>query len=330
MKTFNVNFEEIAAWTALHEAWRFYRRGKRRRPDVAAFEIDADRSLLHLSDALLGRGYRHGPYKILTIRDPKPRLIAAAPVRDRIVHTAVYRALAPHFNKGFIDQSYACIEGRGTHRALWHFLALMRRYRYLVHLDIHSFFPTVSHSILHGLLTPRLRDPRIIGLLEEILASGQRLYRTPRVRQFFGLPEITPDLLAHGLPIGNLTSQWWGNLYLNGLDHFAKRVLKIEGYIRYMDDIVCFARDKASLKQWKHEIRQWLATERNLTLNPNKGHLRSCSLPVTYLGYRVTRGGYDPGPQGLKRFRKTLRKRALGSATRLRQSLHSYRAWVLG
>ena len=307
MKSTPVALEAIAEPVALLEAWRSYRSGKRRRPAVARFEFDAERRLLALSDALLGESYRPGPYRLLEIRDPKPRLIAVASVGDRVVHRSIHDALAPFFDRSFIADSYACLPRRGSHRAVLRFLELQRRFRYVMHLDIRRYFPSVDHEILLGLLAPRLRDRRIVAVLETILASGAPLYRRPRVQAFYGVSVADGP---RGLPIGNLTSQWWGNLYLDGLDHFIKRELKVEGYLRYMDDLVCFGDRRAELARCRREIAAWLRERRQLVLNGRKGHIRSTELPQTYLGYQVTRRGYDLGPRAVRRFRRQVRRLA--------------------
>ncbi len=326
MKSFAVRLEEIASPVPLLSAWRGYRTSKRSRPAVAFFELDAERRLLELSAAILAGAYRQRPYDLLEIRDPKPRLIAVATVGDRVVHRAVHDALAPLLNRSFIADSYACLPGRGSHRAVWRFAERLRGYRFLLHLDVASFFPSVDHEILLGLLAPRLRDPRVIRLVETILASGAALYRRPRVRAFyppaFGLGGSGRP---RGLPIGNLTSQWWSNLYLDGLDHFAKRELKIAAYQRYMDDVVCFADDASTLRGWRQAIGDWLLDERRLLLNPRKGHVRPAAQPQTYLGYRISRQGWDLGPKAMRRFRKQLPLLARGDPGRLERSLAAWR-----
>ena len=130
---------------------------------------------------------------------------------------------------------------------------------------------------------------------------------------------------ARGLPIGNLTSQWWGNLYLDGLDHFILRQLKAPGYLRYMDDFVLFADQPAALRSWRREIRDWLLEERLLRLNVRHGHVRSTLLPQSYLGYRVSRQGIDLGKKALRRLRRRLPELAQGSTDGLRRSLVAWR-----
>lgn len=323
MKSFGTGLEEIAGPLALLDAWRRYRSGKRRRPAVAYFSLDAERRILDLSGRLLSSRYRPSAYQLLEIRDPKPRLIAVAEVGDRVVHRSIYDTLAHQFQRSFIDDSYACLPGRGSHRAIFRFLDCMRKHPYLLHLDIRHYFPSVDHQILLEQLQPRLRDSRVTALVQTILDSGAALYRRPQVQAFYGAPS---DSRPRGLPIGNLTSQWWGNLYLNGLDHFAKRQLKAKAYLRYMDDIVCFADEQRTLRQWRREITGWLEEHRRLQINSRKGHIRSTGQPQTYLGYRMTRQGFDLGPKAVRRFRHRLPKRARGDRATLIRALIAWRA----
>lgn len=325
MKSFAVRLEKIAAPERLLAAWRLYRAGKRRRPSVARFAFDAERRLLDLSDALLAGRYHHGRYVLLPIHDPKPRLIAVAGVGDRVVHRAIYDALVPRFNHSLIADTYACLPDRGSHRAVLRFLGLQRRYRAVMHLDVRGYFPSVDHGILLGLLARRLRDRRIVTLLQTILASGLELYSRPEVAGFYGYDPHGLTTRPRGLPIGNLTSQWWGNLYLDGFDHFVKRELKAGGYLRYMDDLVFFADRRATLRRWRREAKTWLWRHRRLELNLRKGHVRSTELPQPYLGYRMTRQGYDLGPKATRRFRHQLPRLVAGDPEKLERSLASWR-----
>jgi len=192
-----------------------------------------------------------------------------------------------------------------------------------MHLDVRRYFPSVDHGILMSLLAPRLRDQRIVSLFETVLESGRELYRRPEVVSFYGQPEDPTH--PKGLPIGNLTSQWWGNLYLDGLDHFVKRHLQVRGYLRYMDDLVLFGDEPARLRTWRREIGAWLAEERHLDLNVNKGHVRSTELPQTYLGYRIERSGYHLGSKATRRFRRRLPRLLTGNSLHLLRALASWK-----
>lgn len=306
MKTCGVRLEDIGDWPALRATWHTYRSGKRQRPSVAQFEIDADQKLLHLSREILSQTYRHGAYRLLPIYDPKARLIAVAPVRDRIVHAAVYQALGPFFNRSLVSNTYACLVGRGSHRAVLAYLQGLRSYAYCVHLDIRRYYPSVDHQILRGLLLPKLRDDRIGALLDHLIQSGWSLYQQKEVRTFFKLPALEAGMRPAGLPIGNMTSQWWGNLYLDGLDHFIKRELKLKGFVRYMDDVACFGDSRAELKRARREIEDWLAHHRRLEINERKAHILPARTKRVWLGQLIRREGIDLGPKAIRRFRSTL------------------------
>jgi len=328
MRSFGIPLEAIGSPAALLAAWRSYRSGKRRRPAVAHFELRAEERLLRISDAVLAERYRHGRYRLLPICDPKPRMIAVATVADRIVHRAIYDALAPPLNRSLITDTYACLPGRGSHRAVLRFLELARRFRYVLHLDIERYFPSVDHEVLMGLLAPKLRDPRVPELLRRVLDSGRELYEQPEMVDFYGTEEEGPGR-PRGLPIGNLNSQWWGNLYLSGLDHFVKRDLRAAGYLRYMDDFVCFADEPATFRSWRSEIREWLWEERRLRLKLTRGHVRSTSIGHNFLGYRVTRQGLDLGAKAIGRFRRRIAEvAATGDPEQLRRSLVAWRGAV--
>ena len=143
-------------------------------------------------------------------------------MRDRVVHHALHRVLAPDLNRSFLDQSYACLPGRGSHRAVLRFQRELRRWRWVLALDVRHYFYRVDRAVLARLLFRKLPEPRLQRLLERVLESGADLYRDPALARWLGLEGHREP--GRGLPIGNLTSQWWGNLYLDGADHFAKRV----------------------------------------------------------------------------------------------------------
>jgi RNA-directed DNA polymerase len=327
VRTFRRPFEHVASAEAMLGAWREYRSGKGMRPEVAAFDLDAVRHIVGLARELLEGRYRHRPYRVLHISDPKPRLIAVASVRDRVVHTAIHQALSPFFNRSFIADSYACLPERGSHRAVLRYRELLRRHEHLVHLDVRRYFPSVDHGVLRGLVHARIRDPRLRALLDELLRSGAALYHTPVVAAFYGLDATASP---RGLPIGNLTSQWWGNVYLDGLDQFVKRELKVAGYLRYMDDFALFGDSPGELRRWRTEVTAWLLEHRHLELSPKRGHIRPCKLPQTWLGHRVTRAGHDLGARAVRRFRRSLSAAAERDPASLERSLAAWRGAFTG
>lgn len=323
-------FEQVVALPNLWGGWRDFRRGKRSRPSVLAFEADADRHIVRLAEDLAAGGYRPGAYRLLLLHEPKRRVVAAAPIGDRVVHHAVHRVLAPRLDTGLIDESYACLPGRGTHRALLAFLASLRRHRFVLHLDIRHYFLSIDRGILLAIMARRIKDPRFLELLATIAHSGEGIYRRPQIVDFLGLPVGFPPP-GCGLPIGNLTSQWWGNHYLSGLDHFIKRELKVSSYQRYMDDLVCFGDSHKELESHRERIAAWLWSERRLRLKRPNASVRETTRRLTYLGARVSRAGIAPRAETLQRLARRIVELALhGDDSSIQPSLASYRGVVAG
>lgn len=321
-------FGEVVSLPNLWGAWRDFRRGKRSRPSVLAFELEVDRHLVRLRDDLAAGRYHPGSYRLLFLHEPKRRLIAAAPVRDRVVHHAVHRVLAPLLDPTLLDTSFACLPGRGTHRALLAFLAGLRRFPFFLHLDIRHYFLSIDRGILLALMAHRLKDRQLLALLEIIAESGAGLYQRAGVGEFLGLPAGFPGASC-GLPIGNLASQWWGNHYLSGLDHFVKRELKLPCYQRYMDDLVGFGGSRRELEEARERIAAWLWQERRLCLKHPRAAVRSTEGRFTYLGSRVSRAGIAPRQETLQRIaRRAVELVLRGDAQSLEHSLQSYRGVV--
>ena len=330
MKRHGHLFPHVTDPENLWSAWLDFRRGKRDRPSVRAFEVDADREVLRLRRELESGSWWPGEFRLFVVHEPKRRLIAAAPVRDRVVHHAVYRVLAPRLDPGLVDHTYACLEGRGSHRALLAFQRAQRRHRYLLHLDIRRYFLSVDRRILLELMARRIKDRRLLDLLERIAEGGRGLYQEPAHRALLGLePGFPPP--GCGLPIGNLTSQWWGNHYLSGLDHFVKRELRIPHAQRYMDDISLFADSRAELEEARAAIAEWLWRERRLRLKKPGAAVRSARRRVLYLGHRVGRAEIRPGPAALRRARQRLMGHLVhGDDEAFERCLASYRGILAG
>ena len=185
------SFERLSSAGALWAAWMDFRRGKRRHPNVASFELDADRAIFALQRRLASGGYRPSPYRLKLVRDPKTRLIASSPVGDRVVQTALVNEIGPAYERSFIDQSYACRTGRGPHRAVLAYLQATRRHRYRLSLDIRRYFASIDHARLLGLFARRLHDRDTLALLALLLRAGGQVYRSPLAVQALGA-EPTP------------------------------------------------------------------------------------------------------------------------------------------
>jgi RNA-directed DNA polymerase len=220
------------------------------------------------------------------ILEPKKRLIAAAPFQDRVVQHALCNVVQPLLERSFIADTYACIKERGTHRAVDRYTHFARRHSHVLKMDIKRFFPSIDHAILFELLSRRLPEPPVRDLIRKLIDNGRGA--SEEVVQYFpGDGLFTPVERGHGLPIGNLTSQLWANVYLDGLDHFVTERLGRGAYLRYMDDFVVFGDDKTLLRGVMREVRDWLASARRLHLHETKSHVRRVTDGVTFLGYRI-------------------------------------------
>jgi len=319
------SFARMSSPEGLWHAWRQHARGKRRRPAVAAFALDADAYLLALHRRLREGRYRPGAFRPLVIHEPKTRLIATPSLVDRIVHHAVVDELRPVFDRRLIDQSYASRVGKGPQRAVMAHLGWMRAHRYRLALDVRRYFPSIDHSILlDGLVLPRVLDPEFRLLLRRLVAASEGLYQSPLAVEALALHNdpVPPEV---GLPIGSCLSQWAANLYLDGLDHFVKRELKVRAYLRYMDDFVLFGDDAGQLREWRSAIEGWLAEHRRLRLNPKCWHVQRTSDPSVFLGYRVTRGGVTPSRKLRRRIRRKVRAAAAKGPQALQRTVAAYR-----
>ncbi|MFH2001056.1 MAG: RNA-directed DNA polymerase [Planctomycetota bacterium] len=325
MRRFGNLFQHIISHRNLWRAWRDFRRGKRGRPSVCANEMDADRRILRLRRALLAKTYKPGAYRFIMIREPKRRLIAAAPVLDRIIHHAVHRVVAPLIEPRLIATTFACIKNRGTHRALYACLQAMRGYQFRLSLDMRHYFLSIDRSILLKDLARHIKDQDLMGLLRTLAESGDGIYQQKGVAEYLGLePGFPPK--GCGLPIGNLTSQWWGNLYLNGFDHFVKRELHIPHYQRYMDDLTLFSNSRQQLIKTRNTITEWLWQERRLTLKHPMARVYPCTAKWVYLGHEMSRVGVKPTGKMLVRMQHRITRlltREDGEA--LARSMASYR-----
>lgn len=318
-------FERISDPETLWRAWQSYQRGKRRRPAVARFALEADRHLFRLSRELRQGRYRPGAYHLSLVRDPKLRLIAAPSMRDRVLHQALVEVVGQAWSRSFVAQSYACRPDRGTHRAVLVALGAMRRLRHRLHLDIHRYFASVHHGTLLQLLHRPLRDTTTQDLLTVLVRRGGQVYQAPLARRVPSLND-PPVPTGHGIPVGSLLSQQSANLYLDGLDHHVLRALRVGAYLRYMDDLVLFDDDRGRLHNHLGEIEAWLAEHRRLQLNPKHREVVPNTEPFTWLGYRVSRAGLAPGPKMRRRFERNLRRAEARGHTALERCIASYRS----
>lgn len=286
-------FEHITDFGALHAAALRAARGKRHKPRVARFLADLEPELLRLQRELREGDWQPGGYTVFVVNERKPRQISAAPFRDRVVHQALCAVIAPIFERGFVADTYASIRGRGTHRAVARYEQLRDRHRYVLRADVYRYFPSIDHAILKADLRRRIACPQTLWLCDTIIDGSNA--QEPVELYFPGDDLFSPFARRRGLPIGNLTSQLFGNFYLDRLDHFARERLRAPG-LRYLDDIVLFANDPAQVEGWQAEMIRYLAARR-LCLHPDKTRVLDTRRPAEFLGYVLGPGGLRRLPQ---------------------------------
>jgi retron-type reverse transcriptase len=278
-------YERVYSWSNLLLAYHKAARGKRGRQAAASFEYGLADHLLDLEQALATKTYCPGAYSSFTIHEPKRRLISAAPFRDRVVHHALCNVIEPLFERSFVRDSYANRAGKGTHRALDRAQALARRHRYVLQCDIRQFFPSIDHAVLRETLARKLGDADVLWLVDRILESGAGVLSEEYEMVWFPGDDLLAALRPRGLPIGNLTSQFWANCYLNPFDHCVVRELRCRAYVRYVDDMLFFDDDKRTLWRWREAVVARLARLR-LTIHPG-AQVRPVTEGLPFLGFVV-------------------------------------------
>ena len=262
---------DLASWQNLLLAYRKASKGKQGKAHVTRFTFYLEDNLFTLQQELLTGSYHPGSYDSFYIHEPKCRLISAAPFRDRVIHHALCNLIEPPFERSFIHDSYANRKGKGTHRARARVQAFARRFPFALQLDIKQFFPMIDHKTLKRRLFRKIKDEGIRHLIAQILDSGVGIHM-----------QHYPNRKT-GLPIGNLTSQFWANVYLSPMDHFVKRTLGCKGYVRYVDDFVLFAGCKAVLRIWHTQIEQFLLN--NYLLLHEGAHPKPVTEGLPFLGF---------------------------------------------
>jgi len=298
-------YDKICSWENLYKAYENAARGKWYRDDVVRFSANLEEELINLQNHLIYQTYKVGRYREFYVYEPKKRLIMALDFRDRVVQWAIYQQLEPLFDKQFIYDSYGCRKGKGTHRAadrLQYWIRAVSRKPedwYYLKLDISKYFYRVDHECLMRILRSKIDDERLLWLLKTIIDCEHTA---------FGLPlGVDPDqckpedrLYTVGMPIGNLTSQLFANIYLNELDQYAKHELKLRYYIRYMDDIIILHPDKKYLASVKDDLEIFLNEKLRLNLN-KKTAIRKVKTGIEFVGFRIF-------PTHRKLKKKSLRK----------------------
>ena len=268
-------FDEIISVENLLEAWKEFIKGKKQKKDVQIFQMRFMNNILSLHGDLLNHTYKHGGYQAFKINDPKPRDIHKAKVRDRLLHHAIYRKSYPFFDRTFIADSYSCRLNKGTHKSVNRFRKFAHivsknntRTCWILKCDIRKFFANIDHDVLLEILAQYVPAKNTLWLLQEVIGSFNAERKT-----------------NVGLPLGNLTSQLFVNIYMNEFDQYIKHKLKVKHYIRYADDFVIFSGDKEYLKNIISEIADFLGEELKLELHPNKIFIKTFNSGVDFLGW---------------------------------------------
>jgi retron-type reverse transcriptase len=321
-------FSGIASFQALRTAAKRAIKGKRQKPTPAAFMAGLEREILKLERELQAGTYRPGSYISIRVEDPKPRIVSAAPFRDRIVHHALCAVIEPIFERGFIFDSYANRVDKGTHAAVARYERFRDRSACVLRADIFRYFPAIDHAILKQDLRRRIACDRTLWLIDAIIDGSNA--QEPVHIHYPGDDLFTPWQRRRGLPLGNLTSQFFANLYLDGLDHFCTEVLRPRGYLRYVDDFALFHDDPSVLDDWRRQISTYLA-RRRLKLHPRKTLIRPTTEPAAFLGYLLAPGRRRLPEGNVRRFRnrwRGLRDRVRAGTLSPGEAALRVRAWI--
>lgn len=318
MKKIKGLFPAIYDFENLYHAYKAAIKGKRYRADVMRFTDRLEDNLIILQNELIWGTYDVGRYNIFYVYEPKKRLIMSLLFKDRVAQQAIYRQLNPLIEKRFISDSYACRVKKGTHKAIDRLQYWMRQTErkpkkyYYLKLDVSKYFYRIDHDILKQILRNMIDDDQLLGLLAKIIDCEDTKFGLPMGADIgdVAFDEMLSDV---GLPIGNLTSQMFANLYLNELDQFCKHRLHLHYYIRYMDDIIILHHDKKVLERIKRTIADFLGDKLNLQLN-RKTCIRPTSMGIEFVGFRVW-----------STHRKLRRKTAKKLRKRLQYLFHAYK-----
>lgn len=267
-------------------AFRKAAKGKRGHPPAAQFEHRIADQLVQLQAELRDETYRPGAYHHFFIHEPKRRKISAAPFRDRVVHHALCNLIESIFDAHFLPNSYANRLGKGTHAALDQLQSFARRYRYVLRMDIVKHFPSLDHAILRAEIARVVTDKDLLWLVDQILTSGKDVLADEYQMVYFHGDDLFAVNRPRGLPIGNLTSQFWSNVYMNPFDWFVKRKLGCNAYLRYVDDFALFSDSKQQLWDWRTAIIHRLQRLR-LTVHEPEAQVMQTHAGIPWLGFVV-------------------------------------------
>ena len=307
--------EAMADYANVQKAYNKARKCKRYRKDVLLFTKDKEDNLETVRNDILGLSYEPSEYRYFKVYEPKERQIMALPFYDRVVQHAINNVLEPIFNQRFIFHSYACRKTKGMHAAsdkLQEWLYEWRKFHpdqplYAIKADIHHYFQSINHDVLKAEIRKVIKDAGALVLIDKIIDHNGQM----------------PD--GVGMPVGNLTSQLFANIYLNKLDQYIKHTLGAKYYMRYMDDFILLSPDKEQLRRWLADIERFLRDELKLELNP-KTTILAAKNGIDFVGYKHRATHRKVRPDSVKRIKKTIKKYESGKITKeqLQKSIASW------
>jgi len=278
-------YDKITDLNNLFYSFKRASSNKKKTKEMLEFQFNLENNLLTLQTELQDLTYNVGDYKSFKINDPKPRIITKATFRDRVVHHALFNVIEPIFEKTFISDTYANRTGKGTHRAMRRAYEHVHNYKYVLKCDIKKYFESINHSILKELIRKKIGDKKVLWLCDLII-----------------------DSFNPGLPLGNLTSQFFANIYLNWFDHYIKEELHCKAYLRYVDDFILFSDDKVKLSFWRNNIKKYLLSNLYLELHLTKQEIFPIRCGLDFVGYRLLEDRIRIRQSNVIRFRRKYKK----------------------
>lgn len=313
---FNNIYKDKIKFRNMFEAYKRASKGKKQNKEVILFELDLASNILGILQDLYNDKYSFSNYRKFKIYDPKEREILSLPFRDRVVHQwYVEEYIKPVYKDIFIKDTYACIDGRGLHLAIYTFKKYMQdEYKknkdfYILKCDIQKFFYSIDKNVLYSILMKKYKDKRFLNFTSKIIFENTQ-----------------GDV---GIPIGNYTSQYFANIYLNELDHYIKEKLKIKYYVRYMDDFLLITRNREESKKIKVIIEKFLETELKLKLNkktnyfPNKNGVKFCGFKIYTNKIMLANSNKKKINNRIRKWNKEHRNKTLD----LHQAAVSFQSW---
>ncbi|GMX59005.1 MAG: RNA-directed DNA polymerase [Candidatus Microsyncoccus archaeolyticus] len=290
-------FEKICSFENIYLAYLKARKGKKIKRDILEFNYYLEYNLVDIRNSIEKQKYIHGIYKEFMVHDSKKRLIRAPLFKDRTIHHSLCNIIEPIFEKSFIFDSYACRKKKGSHKGIKRLTLFLKdnKEKYCLKCDISKYFDSIDQIILFSLIKKKIKDKKTIWLISQIINSFNKETKI-------------------GIPIGNLTSQLFANIYLNELDQFVKHNLKQKRFIRYMDDFLILGKEKRKMHFLKEKIRGFLKNNLKLKLNPKKANVAPLFKGIEFLGYVLFRNYILLRKSTIKRLLKKIKKELIFSS----------------